>query len=120
MDAKWYYGNAGQCLGPVSIEEIRRLAASDQLRAEDLVWRKGLTEWTPAGQVVGLFLPPPFPSGIAARSLPSPVEPLSPTVRPIRVGGHPLSMATKHFCAICRLWRETSSCGLGAAVSSCF
>ena len=61
MDDKWYYGHGEERLGPVSIDELRRLVASHQLRAEDLVWRKGFEEWTPAGQVEGLFLPPPFP-----------------------------------------------------------
>ena len=62
MSTEWYYGHDGQRLGPVSLEQLRHLIAADQLHAEDLVWRKGLDEWTPAGQIEGLFLPPPFPA----------------------------------------------------------
>ena len=58
----WHYGHDGTRFGPVSIGELRRLIASDKLCADDLVWRKGMNEWTPLGQVEGLFLPPPSPS----------------------------------------------------------
>ena len=61
----WHYGHDGAQFGPVSIMEIRKLIAADKLCAEDFVWRKGMNEWTPLGQVEGLFLPPPLPSRFA-------------------------------------------------------
>ena len=54
MNDNWHYGHDGQRFGPVSIEELRQLVASGMLCADDLVWRTGLDEWTPAGQVSGV------------------------------------------------------------------
>ena len=51
----WYYGDGEQRHGPVSIDELRRLASSGQLRPDDLVWIRGMTQWTAASDVEGLF-----------------------------------------------------------------
>ena len=62
---QWFYGRDGGQQGPVSGEELRRLAQSGGLRPTDLVWREGMAQWTPAHQVPGLFVgaaaPPPMP-----------------------------------------------------------
>ena len=42
-------------MGPVVSAELRRLASTGEIRPEDLVWREGLTEWTLARNVRGLF-----------------------------------------------------------------
>jgi hypothetical protein len=62
----WYYHKEGQKLGPVSAGELKRLAASGELRAEDLVFREGLADWTPAGRVKGLFPSAAVPAPAAA------------------------------------------------------
>ena len=52
----WYYSNHGERQGPVSFEELKALAsrgALDPIR--DLAWTEGMGDWTPAGQVPGLF-----------------------------------------------------------------
>ena len=41
--------------GPVSFERLQKLANEGWLLPTDLVWHVGMAEWTPAGQVQGLF-----------------------------------------------------------------
>lgn len=57
MAAQYHYSHNGESLGPVSVEQLRQLAASGQLTPSDLVWREGLAEWVPAGRLKGLFSP---------------------------------------------------------------
>ncbi|MEN6459576.1 MAG: DUF4339 domain-containing protein [Thermoguttaceae bacterium] len=52
---EWYYARDNKQTGPVSAQELKRLATAGELRPEDLVWREGLTEWSPARNVRGLF-----------------------------------------------------------------
>lgn len=39
--------------------QLRNLASSGSLQAEDLVWKEGLSEWVPARKVKDLFVKPP-------------------------------------------------------------
>ena len=59
----WYYARDGAQQGPVSGEELQRLAATGVLRAHDLVWREGMAQWLPAQQATGFFqaAAPPMP-----------------------------------------------------------
>jgi hypothetical protein len=69
MDSPWFYGNAGQALGPVSLEELLgRLSAMPNPHGV-LVWREGQGDWKEAGSVpeIGSRLPPPIPEAIPAR-----------------------------------------------------
>jgi len=52
---EWYYARDNKQQGPVSAMELKQLAQTGQLRAEDLVWREGMADWLPAGKVKGLF-----------------------------------------------------------------
>jgi hypothetical protein len=61
---RWYYAKDGKQVGPVTSDELRKLASSDELRREDLVWLEGTPNWVSAGSVTGLFAeaaPPPPP-----------------------------------------------------------
>lgn len=55
----------GEAAGPFTDEELRKMAAKGKLTADTLVWRAGLGDWTPAGELretAGLFDgPPPLP-----------------------------------------------------------
>lgn len=51
----WYYAKGNRQLGPVSSTELKQLAESGQLTADDLVWREGMVEWIAANKVKGLF-----------------------------------------------------------------
>ena len=52
---EWYYARGNKQMGPVPSADLKRLAAAGELRPEDLVWREGMTEWTLARNVRGLF-----------------------------------------------------------------
>jgi hypothetical protein len=72
MEKKWYYAVEGVRHGPVSFEELRRLAHSGGLKELDLVWQPDFgPEWRNAGQVRELFeavapdLPPATDSSLS-------------------------------------------------------
>jgi hypothetical protein len=52
--SEWHYAKGGQKHGPLSFEEIRRLAGSGELAPDDLVWTDGMDQWAPARSVQGL------------------------------------------------------------------
>src|SRR5690349_25171905 len=52
----WYYAQDDEQKGPISGTDLRQLASSGKLSAEDLVWKEGMAEWVPAQKVKGLFL----------------------------------------------------------------
>lgn len=52
---EWFYARNNQQLGPVSAAELKQLAERGDLKPEDLVWRSGMNDWTPASRVRGLF-----------------------------------------------------------------
>lgn len=54
-EAEWYTTRNGQPQGPITAREMRVLAGSGNLGPNDLVWRAGMDNWTPAGKVKGLF-----------------------------------------------------------------
>jgi hypothetical protein len=63
---QWYYARDGAQQGPVSEDEIKRLAEAGTLRPQDLVWREGMPQWQPAQQATPYFAgapvaPPPIP-----------------------------------------------------------
>jgi hypothetical protein len=82
MADQWYYAHQGQQAGPVSIEQLRQLAASGQLQPDDMVWKQGMTAWAPANTVEGLFsaaLGPAAPPPGAAPAAPGyPPQPAAP------------------------------------------
>jgi hypothetical protein len=83
---QWYYARDGAQQGPVSEEELQRLAQSGALRPHDLVWRDGMAQWQPAQQATPFFpaaaaVAPPLPpqSGYA---------PPPPAAYPNQPGAH--------------------------------
>jgi|GEM_PF-3027265 len=53
--ADWFYSIDGRQQGPVSFAELKRLAHTFQLSGYDLVWKEGMRDWKPAGDIDGLF-----------------------------------------------------------------
>lgn len=47
----WYYGSHGEQSGPVPGDEIRAMIAAGSIGAGTLVWREGMEQWLPLGQV---------------------------------------------------------------------
>ena len=68
-EAIWYFADGDEERGPVTEAQIRTLIGTGNLKPDDLVWREGLDDWTPAGEVPGLFgagpvaLDAPLPTG---------------------------------------------------------
>jgi hypothetical protein len=51
----YYYSQGGKSLGPVSLDQLRQLATTGQLRPQDMVWNKTAGQWLPASSVPGVF-----------------------------------------------------------------
>jgi hypothetical protein len=47
----WYYAEGTQQLGPVSEADFQQLVASGKITDATLVWREGMAQWQPYGQV---------------------------------------------------------------------
>ena len=121
----WYYAKGNRQLGPVSSTELKQLAESGQLVAEDLVWREGMVEWIAAAKVKGLFdapveepsrvESPPVqsqPAGAASSGFaPSPPEPQSHGPR-----RHPFDMLIELIRRQFPLWFVDSSSKVFSAV----
>lgn len=63
---KFYLAVNGQQQGPYDITGLKQLAQSGQLTKESLVWKEGMANWMPAGQVAEFSqvfgaVPPPVP-----------------------------------------------------------
>ena len=48
---EWFVSTNGQKRGPASTEELQTWGRTGRLVVTDLVWRQGLPEWLPAGNV---------------------------------------------------------------------
>jgi len=64
--ASFYAALGGQQQGPFALPAIQQYVASGQITRETLVWRQGMAQWTPAGQVPEIAqafaaVPPPLP-----------------------------------------------------------
>ncbi|MEV4524027.1 SPFH domain-containing protein [Micromonospora tulbaghiae] len=64
--AQWYVGVGGQRQGPYDLGGLAEQASAGALAADTLVWRTGMAQWQPAGQVPELApvlasVPPPLP-----------------------------------------------------------
>jgi len=74
----WYFGRDGRQEGPISEEQLQAMVRDGSLRREDLVWRDGMADWQPAGQIPGL----PFPVQAASYMPPPPAPAPSPYAPP--------------------------------------
>ncbi len=59
---RWHYEYQGDRRGPVLFDELQNLATAGHIHLDSLVWKRGMADWTPAGQVDGLFPPRSEPS----------------------------------------------------------
>ncbi|MCD7896581.1 MAG: DUF4339 domain-containing protein, partial [Planctomycetaceae bacterium] len=64
--ATWFFGIAGQQVGPLSAEAVSAKVASGEITRDTLAWKQGMAGWEKAGTVddlSGLFavVPPPLP-----------------------------------------------------------
>jgi len=112
MGADYHYSRDGQSFGPVSVEQLRQLAAQGQISGTDLVWKEGMAEWVPAARFKGLIPAAPIapmpvaqaavvPSADAAHEFrlsepaPAPVMPPAASFAKPRVESEPVDDATQ-------------------------
>lgn len=55
MASEWFMRKNGEEDGPFSSQQLKVMARNGLLAAEDLVWKKGMDEWRPAGESRRLF-----------------------------------------------------------------
>lgn len=83
---QWYYSKNGAQLGPIGPAEMQSKLAAGEISPTDLVWKEGMADWLPAGQVVelrALLAPPPAPvetpeAGARPYAAPVAVQPVHP------------------------------------------
>ena len=54
-EAIWYFADGDVERGPVTEAQLRALIGTDNLKPDDLVWKEGMEDWMPAGEIPGLF-----------------------------------------------------------------
>ena len=59
IDTAWHVATDGATRGPLTFENLVREISEDKITADTLVWCTGWPEWARAGDVEGLFRPPP-------------------------------------------------------------
>jgi GYF domain 2 len=55
VNADWFYSEGDERRGPVTEEELKRLATDGKLQKTDLVWKDGMKDWVEARTVDTLF-----------------------------------------------------------------
>lgn len=124
----WYFAVGDEERGPVSEVQIRMLIGSGNLSRNDLVWKEGMEDWTPAGKVPGLFDKEPAGSVSAIRPAkketpapqPKPAEPeakaavmTAPLAAPRReTPAFDLAKSIERFRGDLLLWRAILVAGL--------
>ncbi len=86
MEEEWFYFEAGERRGPVTVESLAGALLSAPNPRDVLVWREGMAGWQPAGTVpeVQRKLPsamPPAPPPPMAPAVPRAVPPPPPVLR---------------------------------------
>jgi len=57
--SEWYYQQDGAEQGPITFDTLAEMAEEGGISRDTLVWKSGLPEWKPAGEVEGIFSSPP-------------------------------------------------------------
>lgn len=98
-EAIWFYAKNDEQKGPVTPAQLKALATSGELLPTDLVWKEGLSDWSPASDVKGLFVaaptaPAPAPSPPVESPPPAPTPAPSPPTTPTPVTTSPAVVPT--------------------------
>lgn len=59
MSAMWFYAKDGEQQGPVAAEVIRERLQAGDINEATLVWKEGMAQWSPLGEVLELREPVP-------------------------------------------------------------
>ncbi len=90
---KWYYSKNNTQLGPVEESELQAKLATGEVTPADLVWREGMGDWLPAGNVPELARPAATSLDRPAAGNPPPSPYAPPANRdfaPVAVHGVPI------------------------------
>jgi uncharacterized RDD family membrane protein YckC len=90
-DGEWHYALGNEQFGPVTPEALQDLINKGSLTRQDRVWRPGMNQWMPAGDLASLE-----PLFRAAGAPQVPGNPSSPMPLPMAMGGL-LPYATPNF-----------------------
>jgi GYF domain 2 len=74
----WYYTHEGRTMEPVATAEIEQLARAGLLKRTDMVWREGMPEWLPAGEIPQIFAVSAVPEQALTAAGASGVQPEEP------------------------------------------
>jgi hypothetical protein len=75
----WHLSRGGRTLGVYPDDKIREYIAQGRIGADDLVWKPGMAQWLPAGQVFGFAHESPAPEPALE---PVQSQPEAPALRP--------------------------------------
>ena len=76
----WFYSHEGERIGPVTFEELQGKAKEGVINPRlDLVWKHGMDQWQPAGEIDGLF--ERRTSAESPEALAPPTDPYKPTLQ---------------------------------------
>lgn len=82
----WHLARQGQQFGPYTWPQIQMMAREGHIQPGDLLWGPSLPQWTPAGRIQGLALPPPAappsPRPAVGAPVPPPAAPAYPPPAP--------------------------------------
>ena len=83
----WYYSSNGERQGPVSFDELKALARRGALDSvKDLAWTEGMQDWTPSGQVAGLYHDLPIPASGSFNPYAAPATASGDLLAPVPAG----------------------------------
>src|SRR5262245_2690227 len=68
---QWFYAKNGQQIGPVTLDQLKALVSSGQVAKTDMVWRDGMANWLPAGEVPELAVTVASAAGSAVPPIPT-------------------------------------------------
>ncbi len=112
---QWYYFSEGQQIGPIGEPELLNLIEAGAITPETLVWKEGLEQWTPAGEIQGLIPSDSLPEqSFQHYAFPETVTDTSPPVDKGQAKAHKAQVKAQKaqtwnrywarlidFCAIC-------------------
>ncbi|MEM9080669.1 MAG: GYF domain-containing protein [Verrucomicrobiota bacterium] len=86
----WFYSKDQQQQGPVEADEIRQRLKAGELSNATLVWKEGMANWTPLGDVLELREPVPVTPSPEGEVTPSAASPLEAASRPYTAPAAPV------------------------------
>ncbi|BCU77690.1 DUF4339 domain-containing protein [Luteolibacter sp. LG18] len=111
---QWYYSKNGTQLGPIGTEDIKAKLGSGEISATDLVWKEGMADWVPAGQVGELrtLIATPSAAPLGGAPVSTPVAPASPYAPPVAATAAPGAYPIGAGCPKASTAKTLGICGL--------